>query len=101
MSSKLYMLLLGCKPKGRNTEQHDVFFGIANDIKELIPAIKQFWPEAAGEIHIDAWREVNCVDGFSIKVEEKIAGQDAETSKKKDYDLFFINLGGYKENEFD
>ena len=98
---KLFMLLLGCKPKGRNTEQHDVFFGIANELKELIPAIKQFWPEAAGEIHIDAWREVNYVDGFSKRVAEKMAPANTESSKKKDHDLFFINLGGYKENEFD
>lgn len=100
MTPKLFMLLLGCKPKGRNTEQHDVFFGIGNNVKELIPSIKESWPEAAGEIHIDAWREVNCVDGFSIKVEEKTAAQNPG-SNKKEHDLFFINLGGYKENEFD
>jgi len=92
---KLYMLLLGCKPAGRNTEQHDIFFGIANSLKELVPQIENFWP-GAGKIHIDAWREVNFVDEYSIKVIERKPGP-ANTQDK----LFFLNLGGYKENEFE
>ena len=36
---KLFMLLLGCLLKGRNTEQHDIFFGIAETLKDLVPAI--------------------------------------------------------------
>ena len=49
---KLFMLLLGCKPPGRHVEQHDVFFGIAGSLDELIPEIKAFWPET-DKIHID------------------------------------------------
>ena len=41
---KLYMVMLGCTPKGRFTEQHDIFFGIGNSLKELIPNMKAFWP---------------------------------------------------------
>ena len=51
------MVLLGSKPKGRNTEQHDVFFGIAHSLEELYPDLAGFWPDAKG-LHIDAWREV-------------------------------------------
>lgn len=91
------MLLLGCKPKGRHTEQHDVFFGIAKELKELVPEIKAFWPEANGKIHIDAWREVKQVDGNAIRITERKNNSDTSDEKK----LFFINLGGYKENEFD
>ncbi len=93
---KLYKLLLGCKPAGRNTEQHDVFFAAGTSLKELIPEILNFWPEANGKIHIDAWREVTVVDGFSIQVVEKetIAVTHSEA-------LFFLNLGGYRINEFD
>lgn len=92
---KLYMILLGCRPKGRLTEQHDIFFGIAENLKELIPFIKDFWPEIKGEIHIDAWREVKRVNGYSIRVVERAK----ET--KSDLNLFFLNLGGYKADEFD
>ena len=96
---KLFMLLLGCKPSGRNTEQHDIFFGIAHNLKELIPAIIASWPEAHKKIHIDAWREVHFVDGHEIRVMEKMhAGKKFPNSTIK---LFFINLGGYKKNEFE
>jgi hypothetical protein len=96
---KLFMLLLGCKPSGRNTEQHDIFFGIADNLKELIPDIVAAWPEAKVKLHIDAWREVNFVDGFEVKVYEK---EQTEINLDRSHaKLFFINLGGYKENEFE
>ncbi len=91
---KLYMILLGCTPEGRHTEQHDIFFGIGNSLKELIPHMNAFWPEAKGKLHIDAWREVRVVDGFSVSI---IDNKKTEPKNK----LFFINLGGYKENEFE
>ncbi len=91
------MLMLGCRPAGRNTEQHDMFFGIAPALRDLVPAIKDFWPEAKGNIHVDAWREVTAVDGYRVQVvprEEAVA--EAEGPK-----LFFLNLGGYRAGEFD
>jgi hypothetical protein len=96
---KLFMLLLGCRPPGRNTEQHDVFFGIANTVGELVPALNAFWPEAKGKLHVDAWREVNRVDGYTIRIlpREDSGTPPAESSEK----LFFLNLGGYKKAEFD
>ena len=93
---KLYMLLIGCTPPGRHTEQHDVFFCIGTSLKELIPDIINFWPEGEGRIHIDGWREVNSVDGYEIKVIYR-----AEGNASKERQLFFINLGGYKEGVFD
>ena len=92
---KLYMIMLGCKPEGRLTEQHDIFFGIGNSLKELIPWMKNFWKEAKGKIHIDAWREITVVDGFKIEIVSK-----NEITENKEQ-LFFINLGGYKANEFE
>jgi hypothetical protein len=93
---KLFMILLGCRPDGRLTEQHDIFFGIAPGLKELVPHIKAFWPEAKGEIHIDCWREVNQVNGHSVTVIPK-----AEEKSAEDTFLFFVNLGGYKAGEFE
>ena len=95
-SPKLFMLLLGCRPKGRYTEQHDIFFGIGYELKDLIKEIKQSWPEAKGNIHIDAWRTVTSVDNYNISIIPK----SIETKKQSKEKLFFINLGGYKENEF-
>jgi hypothetical protein len=93
---KLYMVLIGCKPEGRHTEQHDIFFGIAESMKALLPEIIAFWPEANGDLHIDGWREVHQVDGFEVKIKDRSANKAEQF-----HQLFFINLGGYKENEFD
>lgn len=90
------MLLLGCKPKGRFTEQHDVFFAAGISLKDLVPGIMAFWPEPP-KIHIDAWREVTEVDGYSIRLLPK----EETIPAKKNGQLFFLNLGGYKENEFE
>ena len=93
---KLFMIMLGCTPRGRITEQHDIFFGIGNSLHDLIPKMKDFWPEAKGKLHIDAWRGVTVVDGYSVE----IAAKEEQSSTHFDK-LFFINLGGYKENEFE
>ena len=98
-SLKLFMMMLGCTPKGRNTEQHDTYFTIASRISDTVEGIKEFWPEANGNIHVDAWREVTQVDGFSVEVKPRQAVP--EVAEKSSSKLFFINLGGYKENEFD
>lgn len=91
------MVLLGCKPRGRHTEQHDIFFGIADEVRALVPHIKAFWPEANGKIHLDAYREVNHVDGFAVKIIEAAN----ENNAAKLNQLFFMNLGGYQKNVFE
>lgn len=88
---KLFMVLLGSKVHDRNVEQHDYFFGIAGSLAELVPQLKAFWPEAGSSLHIDGWREVNVVDCYQIKVNEKTEIPTDSLNK-----LFFINLGGYQ-----
>ncbi len=100
MNLKLFMLLLGCKPKGRVVEQHDIFFGIGESIKDLVPEIINFWPEANGKIHIDAWREVTYVDTNRVKALSRYFDLDKRESQALNK-LFFINLGGYKKDQFD
>jgi len=91
---KLFMILIGSMPPGRNIEQHDVFFGIADHIKSLVPDIIDFWPEAKGKIHLDAWREVTKLGDQAVNVVPY-------TTAKTGTQLFFINLGGYKMGEFE
>lgn len=88
------MLLIGAKPPGRHTEQHDIFFSIGYSIRDVLPQVQAFWPEARKGLHLDAWREVTYVNGYSISVKEK-------PYNAKAMQLFFINLGGYKQNEFE
>lgn len=91
----LYMLKLGATPKGRLIEQHDVFFGIANQVHELIPHFEQAWAEIKDIWHIDAYRKVCQVDGHTIEIVPKDSVID------NDKKLYFINLGGYKPNHFE
>ncbi len=91
---KLFYIILGATPKGRNIEQHDVFFGIAENLKDLIPDIKEFWKEADGKIHIDCYQEVRFADGYEVGIIEK----NEKTSEEQ---LYFINLGGYKKGFFE
>jgi hypothetical protein len=123
----LYAILLGCKPKGRNVEQHDVMFGVGKSVDDLSDDIKGFWykpiiselsaavkksaPQLEVEtleknllttlsrrdkVHIDAWVQVQHIDGYNVTIRPKAAV--AGTGEEK---LYFINLGGYKENEFE
>jgi hypothetical protein len=89
------MLLIGATPPERNIEQHDVFFGIGETIKDLIPGVEAFWP-GNNKLHFDAWREVTNVNGYKVEVVLK-----SEPKQNSLYKLFFINLGGYKRNEFE
>lgn len=94
---KLFMLLLGCNPPGRYVEQHDVFFGIGSSMKDLVSAIKAFWPEAKKDLHLDAWREVTRVQNYVIRPRLKTEVAESQDALK----LFFINLGGYRKGEFE
>lgn len=90
----LFMILLGYTPKNRLTEQHDVFFGIGEQLKDLVPSMFTFWPESKETLHIDCWKEINFVNQYKIEIQPR-------SDVKRDLQLFFINLGGYLENEFE
>ncbi|MCA6515816.1 MAG: DUF1543 domain-containing protein [Chitinophagaceae bacterium] len=94
---KLFMVLIGCKPEGRHTEQHDIFFGIAQTLADLVPQLKSFWP-GKQRLHIDAWREVTMVGQFNIRI---VPAKKKGTSKTAAPQLFFLNLGGYRPGEFE
>lgn len=90
----LYMILLGCTPKGRHTEQHDIFFGIGDSVLSLKPDMYASWPDG-GQLHVDSWRQVTQVGNYSISIVPK---EDAKEMPEK---LFFLNLGGYRPGEFE
>ena len=93
----LYMVQLGARPKGRLIEQHDIFFGVANHVSELVGDINQHWPEVKNKWHIDSYRAITKVDGYAIKLVETAK----QITKGADLKLFFINLGGYQQGSFE
>ncbi len=89
------MTILGCRPAGRLTEQHDIFFGLGEQLADLVPQINAFWPEVKGKFHIDSWREVSKVGDYAITV------VDQSDVNQKELGLFFFNLGGYLPQEME
>lgn len=89
------MTIIGCRPAGRLTEQHDVFFGLGEQLADLVPQINAFWPEVKGKFHIDSWREVSKVGDYAITV------IDQSAANHKELGLFFFNLGGYLPREME
>ncbi|WP_201591353.1 DUF1543 domain-containing protein [Psychrobacter sp. Pi2-51] len=92
----LFMVQLGGRPKGRLIEQHDMFFGVANQVSELIEDINHHWPEVKNKWHIDSYRAITKIGNHSIKLVES-ATSDSNNGLK----LFFINLGGYQQGSFE
>lgn len=95
--SSLYMIKIGAKPKGRLIEQHDIFFGVADDISELVPIVDKHWPEVSGKWHFDAYRTVTKVDNYRVEWSEENQLETDLNGLK----LFFINLGGYLPGHFE
>ena len=93
----LFMVQLGGRPKGRLIEQHDIFFGIANQVSELVDDINQHWFEVKNKWHIDSYRAISKVDNYAIKLVES----SSQAESANDLKLFFINLGGYQRGSFE
>lgn len=93
----LFMVQLGGRPKGRLIEQHDIFFGIANQVSELVDDINQHWPEVKNKWHIDSYRAISKVNNYAIKLVESSSPVESTNGLK----LFFINLGGYQRGSFE
>ena len=93
----LFIVQLGGRPKGRLIEQHDIFFGVANEVSELIDDINKHWPEVKNKWHIDSYRAISKVDNYSVKLVESSNQVESANGLK----LFFINLGGYQQGSFE
>lgn len=91
MADKLLMVLLGATVTGRLIEQHDVLFAVADDLSQLIPTFENAWPNSS--VHIDAWREVNHVQGHRIEIRHEPSDNDLK--------LYFFNLGGYVQGDME
>ena len=98
----LFMVQLGARPKGRLIEQHDIFFGVANQVSELIDDINQHWSEVKNKWHIDSYREITKVNNYAIKLVEPSSQIESanDVESTNDLKLFFINLGGYQRVAF-
>lgn len=86
---KLYMVQIGFRLQGMNTEGHDVLFTIANSKEEAFRNIKKARPYAD---HVDTCLEVSQVEQYEVQI---VKNPPPQAEK-----LWFLNLGGYNEGEF-
>jgi hypothetical protein len=123
----LFAVLLGCTPKGRNTEQHDVMFGVAKTLDALTDSMKSFWHQPhVAELTAGVKKIYPDVDVALLEKEllapvlrrDKVHidawvqvnyadGYRVDILPKhaaggnNGLRLYFINLGGYKAGEFE
>lgn len=90
---KLFLIVLGGRPRGANIEQHDVVFAVGESVLDTYPAIRQHWGDA--NPHIDSFMEILEVDGYRVSIAE---GRRSENGPMR---LFFINLGGYRPGDLE
>ncbi len=65
----------------------------AENIEDTYDELISSWWGAPESLHLDAWGILDYVDGYEIKLEKV----PPEEQREK---LYFVNLGGYDQNEF-
>ena len=96
----LYLVVIGGKAPNANIELHDVRWVIGSKIEETFESLRNNWFGSREGLHIDSYKKIQSIDGYKIilknKESEKIKKNNLNSEKKKK--LWFVNLGGYKEN---
>lgn len=88
---KLFMVMLGGRAKGCNTELHDVVFAVGHRIQDLYPQLLDAWFGEAEGLHIDAWSVIDQVPGYRVRPSQKAPARSPK--------LYFVNIGGYQPGE--
>ena len=88
---KLFAVCLGGRAERCNTELHDVVFVTGASIEATYDQLLDKWFGLPEGLHIDAWTELDVVDGHEISL--------ATTPDGGAQRLFFVNLGAYRPGE--
>lgn len=89
---KLFVVYLGGRAEGCNTELHDTVFVVGNSIEEAYPSLVEKWFGTRLRLHIDCYAELKYIDGYEIHL-RSVPPED-------DKRLFFINYGAYAPGVF-
>lgn len=89
----LFVVMLGGKHPRAKIEVHDVVFVIADSLEATYPELRRSWFGSTSGLHIDAWMQVDGVDGWRVELSPLAPRPDAPR-------LYFINLGGYEAQTF-
>lgn len=90
---KLFVIYVGGSHEKSLIELHDMRFVVANTIEETYDALRQSWWGIPTTLHLDAWGVLEYADGHRIQVSKT-------PSNNKINKLYFVNLGGYDQQQF-
>jgi FAD/FMN-containing dehydrogenase len=89
---KLFAVLVGGRHARANIELHDVQFVAAGSIEEAVRVLQDRWWGTPSSLHIDAYAELNVIDGHRVELSDEANGQRVS--------LYFVNTGGYRDGVF-
>lgn len=95
--SSLFVVMLGGRHAGANTEVHDVVLAVGESLDAIYPQLRQAWFAEPKGLHIDAWAQINGVAFDNVDYQLQFAPVPVEQHAQK---LYLINLGGYDPREF-
>lgn len=87
------MFYVGGDCGNSNIELHDVRFSVGETPQACYADLRRQWWGDPKSLHLDCWSAVEQADGYDIKLTK--AG-----TPQGDNRLFFLNLGGYRREEF-
>ena len=97
----LYLVVLGGRANKANIELHDVRWVVGSKIEDTYDALRRDWFGLPQGLHIDSYKKINYIDGYSIKLKNlkknKIINKQINGTKPQ-MNLWFVNIGGYKSN---
>lgn len=90
---KLFIVYVGGETEQSNVELHDVRFCIGNTIEDCYEDLRAQWWGTAESLHLDCWGVLDYADGYKVSLMK-------EAPPEEDHKLYFVNLGGYTDEEF-
>lgn len=90
---KLFVIYIGGSHEKSLVELHDMRFVVANTIEETYDALRQSWWGIPTTLHLDAWGVLEYADGHNIQISKEPSGRQMNK-------LYFVNLGGYDQQQF-
>src|SRR5438876_862287 len=88
----LYVVYVGGMTAASLIEVHDIHFAIAETLNDTFDQLKNQWWGTAASLHIDAYGILKSVESCHLELKT--------TSSNSKLQLYFLNLGGYDNNQF-
>jgi hypothetical protein len=92
---KLFAIYVGGHSSGAKLEVHDIIFCLGDTIEDCYRGCVDSWFGTRSNFHIDAYIEVESVDGYEVKIVDDVDF----TNLGNPPSLYFVNIGGSKPGE--